>query len=148
VTERTLPASLFEVRAVEPGVVFARDYRVLRPLSEGGMGSLWVVEQLSTGKLRALKLLHADMTGEDSRRRFEQEARIGARIASEHVDGVIAAGVEDDRPWLVMELLEGEVLADRVDRAGPLPVDVAADVMNQLAHGSPWRTTSRSCTAT
>jgi tRNA A-37 threonylcarbamoyl transferase component Bud32 len=99
------------------------------------MGSIWVVEQLSTSKLRALKLLHADMTGEDSRRRFEQEARIGARIASEHVVEVIAAGVEDDRPWLVMELLEGEVLSGRVERSGALPVLVAADVMNQLAHG-------------
>lgn len=101
------------------------------------MGAVWVVEQLSTGKLRALKLLHVGMDGAEARRRFAQEARVGAQIASEHVVEVVAAGEDgpDGRPWLVMELLEGEDLAARVDRQGRLSIETSAEILAQLCHG-------------
>nr|HMR10949.1 protein kinase [Polyangiaceae bacterium] len=114
---------MLEPTHLAPGSVVAGDYRILRALARGGMGSVYVAEQLSTGRERALKVLHAQLTQQGvMRRRFEQEARIGAKIKSEHVVEVIAAGVDDaaGTPWLVMELLEGEDLADYLSRTGPL----------------------------
>src|SRR5687767_2844832 len=103
--------------------IFAGDYRIVRPLAEGGMGAVYVVDQLSTGKARALKLMRPELAGDpDLRRRFEQEAKIGSRIESDHVVEIVAAGIDEETstPYLVMELLVGEDLASRVERAGPL----------------------------
>ncbi|MBM4363908.1 MAG: hypothetical protein FJ104_14610 [Deltaproteobacteria bacterium] len=66
-------------RALTPGAVFAGEYRIVRPLSEGGMGAVYVVEQASTGQLRALKVMHpAPAASPDFRARFALEARVGA----------------------------------------------------------------------
>ncbi|HEY1958538.1 MAG TPA: serine/threonine-protein kinase [Polyangiaceae bacterium] len=119
-----------------PGTVLAGDFRIERPLAQGGMGAVFVATQLSTGKLRALKTMSPSLVhNPDSMRRFEQEARVGARIASEHVVEVVAAGVDRATgvPYLVMELLEGEDLLSRLKR-GPLAGDELRTVVEQLAH--------------
>src|SRR6187431_1272965 len=98
------------------GVILGSDYRVVRPLAAGGMGAVYVVEQLSTGKERALKLMRPELAeNADFRRRFELEARVGARIESEHVVEIHSAGVDatSGTPYIVMELLDGEDLATR-----------------------------------
>ncbi|MGC4087603.1 MAG: serine/threonine-protein kinase [Polyangiaceae bacterium] len=122
---------------LEVGTVFAADFRVIRRLSQGGMGTVYVVEQLSTGKQRALKLMLPQLVSDASlRKRFEQEARVGAHIESEHIVDVVGAGVDaaTGTPWLAMELLQGEDLAARVQRAGALPLDELRAVLGQLCH--------------
>ena len=87
------------------GEVYGDDYRLLRPLGEGGMGTVWVAEQLSTGRERAVKLMHERFVDDAGlRERFVREARVGAMIDSEHVAEVLAAGVEADTgiPWMAM----------------------------------------------
>src|SRR5687768_13017299 len=108
-----------QVVSLGKGAVFAGDYRIVEPLNAGGMGAVYVVEQLSTSKQRALKVMHPQLVADpELRRRFEQEARVGSRIESEHVVDVQAAGVDPatGMPWLVMDLLRGEDLARRVAR--------------------------------
>ena len=118
-----------------PGAIFASDFRIVRPLSEGGMGSVYVVDQLSTGAQRALKLMKRELVADQTMQaRFLQEARASARIASDHVVQVISAGVEAGTPWLVMELLVGEELDQRVKKRGPLPRGEVAEVLRQLTH--------------
>jgi serine/threonine protein kinase len=122
---------------LEAGSIFARDFRVVRPLRSGGMGTVFLVEQLSTGKLRALKVMAAGLACDpETRQRFVQEARIGARIDSEHVVEVVTAGVEDatSSPYLVMELLRGEDLGDVLERLGPLALGDCAEVFAQMGH--------------
>ncbi len=122
---------------LSPGAVFAGDFRIVRPLSEGGMGSVFVVEQLSTGAQRALKLMRREIVADPGlRERFLQEARVGARIPSDHVVQVIGAGIEPSSgtPWLVMELLQGEEIEQRVKRAGPVHPAQVAEIARQLAH--------------
>ena len=129
---------------LEAGQVFAGDFRVVRLLAEGGMGAVYEVMQTSSGHRRALKVLHPHIV-EDARNRasFELEARIGAQIQSDHVVQVIAAGVDEPTrtPWLAMEFLEGQCLAERVKQGGPLPPAEARLVVEQLgeargeAHG-------------
>jgi len=118
-----------------PGVVFARDFRIVRALAEGGMGAVYVAEQLSSGKLRALKVLNPDLVADPySREQFTLEARIGGQIGSGHVVEVIAAGVDEETeiPYLAMELLEGEDLADLLHRRGRLPTHEALEIFEQL----------------
>lgn len=119
------------------GDVFAGDFRIEAPLAMGGMGAVYVAEQLSTGRKRALKLMHPSLVENPrTRERFEQEARIGSRIASDHVVEVVAAGIDaaSGSPWLAMELLDGETLTARVERAGPLPPAETLEVFRQLCH--------------
>jgi TPR repeat protein/tRNA A-37 threonylcarbamoyl transferase component Bud32 len=117
------------------GELFAREFRIDRLLAEGGMGSVYVAEQLSTGKPRALKVLHAEIV-EDLRLReqFAQEARVGSLIGSWHIVDVVAAGVDDATglPWLAMELLDGDDLSAVVERTERLAPELARTVFEQL----------------
>ena len=109
---------------LEPGAVVGGDYRVERKLSEGGMGAVFVAEQISTGAKRALKIIKAELLHEPKlRARFEQEAKVAAKIESDHIVSVVAAGFDADLklPWLAMELLTGETLLGAVTSRGSLP---------------------------
>lgn len=122
---------------LRPGTVFADDFRIERALAEGGMGAVYVAEQLSTGKRRALKVMHPQLVPDErSRRRFVEEARVGSRIESEHVVEVVAAGVDTGSgvPWLAMELLDGADLDARVRDGGPMAPAAALGVLEQIGH--------------
>ncbi len=122
---------------LSPGAVIGRDFRVVRPLAEGGMGAVYVVEQISTAKPRALKVMHAQFAADPrSRERFVQEARAGGQVASDHVVEVVTAGVDEatGTPWMVMEFLDGETLDAAITRRGGLPIDEAWEVFSQFGH--------------
>src|SRR5512139_4091335 len=102
------------------------------------MGAVYVATQISTSRLRALKLMNPDLARDDrSRERFAEEARVRGRVASPHIVETIAAGIDRrlGAPWLAMELLDGETLAARVTRAGPLSAVEARRVLGELAAG-------------
>ena len=100
------------------------------------MGSVYIAEQISTGKRRALKLMKPALVREPRlRERFTLEAHVGSRIESEHIVDVVGAGVEPNgAPWLAMELLDGAPLSRVVEQRGPLPFDEAKEIMRQLCH--------------
>ncbi|MEM6997207.1 MAG: protein kinase, partial [Myxococcota bacterium] len=124
-------------RHLETGTVFAGDFRVLGVIAEGGMGTVYEVEQVSTHKRRALKLVRPFLVaGGKERQRFVREATVGASIDSAHVVEVIAAGIEGEvQPWLAMELLVGGDLGAVVSYAGPLSVEQLRETLRQLCHG-------------
>ncbi len=120
---------------LSPGAIFAREFRIERLLAEGGMGAVYIVEQLSTGKRRALKvMLPALVEDARARERFAMESRIGSQIESEHIVEIVGAGIDDltSTPWLAMELLEGQDLAQLVRARGRLPVDETLEILQQL----------------
>ncbi len=126
-----------ELVDLSPGVVFAEQFKVIRPLARGGMGAVYVVEQLGTARERALKLMHPQIASDEkSIERFQREAQVASKIDSDHVVEVIAAGVDGktQTPWLCMELLKGETLADRVEKSGRLSRADALEVTRQLGH--------------
>jgi ABC-type amino acid transport substrate-binding protein/serine/threonine protein kinase len=121
--------------SLAPGSIFASDFRIVRTLGEGGMGAVYVAEQLSTGKQRALKTMHPQFVADAGlRERFAQEARIGARIDSEHVVDVVAAGIDaaTKMPWLAMELLKGETVAEAVEHGRIVEARLAMQSLLQL----------------
>ncbi len=118
------------------GTVLGGDFRIERQLGAGGMGAVYVAEQLSTGRKRALKLMHPSLVSDTKlRERFEQEARVGAKIPSDHVVQVIAAGVDEacGAPFIAMELLEGEDLAATISRGALSPEDTRT-ILEPVCH--------------
>lgn len=101
------------------------------------MGAVYVAEQISTGRRRALKLMHSSLVSDAKlRERFEQEARVGARIPSDHVVQVIAAGVDEatGSPFIAMELLDGEDLASTMSKRGALPPEDIRAILQPVCH--------------
>jgi len=125
------------VSVLEPGAIFGRDFRIVKALRTGGMGAVYVADQISTGKQRALKVMAPELASDPAtRERFVREARAASRIESDHVVEIVTAGVDDesDSPFLVMELLRGEELADSLARTGPLPLGDVAEILQQIGH--------------
>ena len=119
------------------GTVVGGDFMVVRPLGRGAMGALYVAEQLSTSSNRALKVLRREYVSDETLfKRFEREAHVVAKIPSEHVTQVIAAGVDEklQAPWIAMELLEGHHLGAHVEENGPSPKELVRAIFEQLCH--------------
>src|SRR5690349_8064195 len=122
-----------EPRVPQQGEVWAEKYRILGPVGSGGMGRVLAAQHLVLGRRVALKFLIEGGSG--SIRRFVHEARAAQALASEQIVRVFDVGSEDGVPYLVMELLEGEDLAELLRQTGPLPLEQAADYVIQACAG-------------
>src|SRR5512141_1320660 len=102
--------------------------RLVSHLGSGAMGTVWLAEHLALGTQVAVKLMNAEYSADaEFVDRFRREARAAAQIRSPHVVQVLDSGVTDAGvPFILMELLEGETLRNRIQRLGPLPL---ADVV-------------------
>jgi len=101
--------------------IVAGKYRLGELLGKGGTGEVYRALQIELDRDVALKLLVGGARDQDARARFLAEARVGAVIHHPGVAQVFDAGVaEDGTHYFAMELLEGETLAKRLDRAGPM----------------------------
>jgi serine/threonine protein kinase len=115
-------------------VVIAGKYRLGRALARGGMGAVWVGHHLQLDVPVAIKFMDAGMSAApDARARFEREARSAALIRSPHVVQILDHGVDSGMHYIVMELLEGENLGDRLRRDCRLTIPDAANIVLQVA---------------
>ena len=107
-------------------------YHVERLIGVGGMGRVYEATHTHLGKAYAVKVLpEARADKPDATERFLREAQAATRIEHDHIVKVVNFDRDDEhRLFIVMELLEGENLADRLDR-GALPVEVAVELATQ-----------------
>ena len=120
------------------GDVIGGKYRLIDPLGEGGMGAVWIAENLSIrGAEVAVKVLHANFARDpDAVRRFRAEAEATVRIGHPSIVRVFDYGQSDDgAPYMVMERLHGESLAERLERDGSLPTADAVGVVTAVLEG-------------
>ncbi|MBN1769943.1 MAG: serine/threonine protein kinase [Deltaproteobacteria bacterium] len=115
-------------------------YRLVRPLGAGGMGSVYVAERLATHQLYAVKFLREDhLDNESSVARFHREIKALRSIRHPHVVGVFDAFAPQPgrpgRPWVVMELLEGEGLDRLLRRRRSVSPSLAVSIMLQVLDG-------------
>jgi serine/threonine-protein kinase len=105
-----------------PGTCIAGRFTLEAPLGSGSMGSVWLAEDARLGARVAVKLLRDHLLADPwATSRFFDEARIAARLGTPHVARIFDFGTTDDgRPFVVMEYLDGETLAARLRRTGPL----------------------------
>nr|BFE77644.1 hypothetical protein GCM10020093_002450 [Planobispora longispora] len=98
-------------------------FKLLGSLGEGGQGSVYLAEG-ADGEQVALKILHARLIGDASaRERFVREADATRRVAPFSTARVITVGVDEDRPYIVSELVRGDSLQQVVTGSGPLRED-------------------------
>jgi len=122
----------------QPGDIVGGDFEILQPLSQGGMGAVFLARQRSTDAMRVVKVMLSDwVQSAELRERFEREARASGRIASEHVVKTIGYGVDAVRrvPWMAMEYLPGATLDARVAEFGVPDKGTAFELLRQLFHG-------------
>ena len=111
------------------------NYRIIEPLGEGGMGTVFRAEHVVLGRPYALKVLRSRVVEKDATaaQRFLREARAAARVRHPNIVDVFDFGhLADGRPYFVMELLEGESLTDRVSRGALEPAEVVS-IARQMA---------------
>jgi eukaryotic-like serine/threonine-protein kinase len=120
----------------QPGALLAGRYRLQGVIGRGGMGEVWraVDEQLHRDV--AVKLLAASaVRSPETEERFRREALAVARLNQRRVAGLFDYVQADGVSFIVMELLDGESLAQRVAREGALPPTEAAEIVGQAAEG-------------
>jgi len=109
-------------------------YRILEPIGAGGMGEVYKASDTRLDRVVAIKLLSRNWTGDtEMRQRFEREAQIVASLNHPNICVLHDVGQQDGHDFLVMEYLEGEDLAARLER-GPLPLDEALKIAIAIAN--------------
>lgn len=116
----------------QPGSVVSH-YRLREVLGRGAMGEVWLADDLQLPRQVAVKLLPPHQSGErDAIERLLREARAAASVDHPAVVTVYEAGIADDRPYVVMQKVEGETL-EAILRRGPLPEAQAIALATQIA---------------
>ncbi len=120
--------------ALRPGTTLGQ-YEIVSSLGAGGMGEVYRAKDLELGREVAIKLLLEEVSQDPERMaRFEREARVLASLNHSNVATLYGFEKEGDTSFLVMELVEGETLAERIKR-GAIPVDEALPLFLQIAEG-------------
>jgi eukaryotic-like serine/threonine-protein kinase len=110
-------------------------YEVVAPLGAGGMGEVYRARDSRLGREVAIKILPTGSASDPERlRRFEQEARATAALNHPNILAVFDIGSQDNAPYIVSELLDGETLRTRLT-GGPLPVRRVVDYALQILRG-------------
>jgi serine/threonine protein kinase len=149
VTDRAEPSS--NVPSVPPrsasmppglvaGMIVAGKYELIRKIGSGAMGEVWAARHETLDEEVAIKLVlrgvdHEDGTSAESR--FLLEARVAAALSrkTRHIVAVTDHGQDGALGYLVIELLEGESLDQRLARTGALPLEKVAPMITQIARG-------------
>ena len=116
------------------GMQLSGRYRLDAQIGAGGMSTVYKAFDVNLERRVAIKLLHREMSADsDQLERFRREARAVAQLSHPHIVGVIDAGEDENRPYIVFEYVEGETLKDRIRRLGRLPVDEALAYAIEIA---------------
>src|SRR6185437_11406704 len=112
-------------------------YELEREVARGGMGSIWIAFDPNLKRRVVLKkMLWEESAPPELRDQFEREAQAIARLRSPHVVQIFDYGIEPEgTPYIVMELLDGETLDERLERQKRLTLPQVADIVNQIARG-------------
>src|ERR1051325_2379909 len=105
------------------GTLLNGRYRLDAQIGAGGMSTVYRAFDQTLERQGAIKLMHREIASDsDPLERFRREARAVAQLNHPHIVGVIDAGEDEGRPYIVFEYVEGETLKERIRRLGKLPV--------------------------
>ncbi len=122
------------VTEFSPGTILREKYEILEKLGQGGMGTVYKARHLVFNEIRAIKIVSAELASNpDFLERFRTEAIIMRRLR--HPTAVRVKDIDktdDNRPFLVMEYIEGNSLREVLARRGPLPIPEALEIASQV----------------
>lgn len=120
----------------ESGMRVLGEYELIRELGRGGMGRVYLARHRRMNREVAIKTLSTDLMQQPTAiRRFRREVQAAARLIHPNIVTAYDAGEQDGIHYLVMEYVQGEDLRSLVAREGPLPVERAAQYIQQAATG-------------
>src|SRR3954451_4110164 len=106
------------------GTLLNGRYRLDAQIGAGGMSTVYRAFDQTLERQVAIKLMHREIASDsDQLERFRREARAVAQLSHPHIVGVIDAGEDEGRPYIVFEYVEGQTLKERIRQLGRLPVD-------------------------
>jgi serine/threonine protein kinase len=116
---------------------FIGDYAIVEQIGEGGMGAVYLAEDLKLGRKVAVKTMRPELAADKANReRFEREARAAAKVEHESIVPIWSVGeAADGTPFIAMPLLKGEMLADRLKRQPVAGLSVLLKVAREVAEG-------------
>jgi serine/threonine-protein kinase len=116
------------------GMQLSGRYRLDAQIGAGGMSTVYRAFDVNLERRVAIKLLHREMSADsDQLERFRREARAVAQLSHPHIVGVIDAGEDEGRPYIVFEYVEGDTLKQRINEVGRLPVDESVAYAIEIA---------------
>lgn len=119
-----------------PGTVLGGRFEIRRLLGIGGMGVVYLAQDLDLGVPVALKLLRPELASRsEAFERFRQEILLARQVSSPQVVRIHDIARHEDRWFISMDFVDGESLDRRLAREGPLPVEAALAITRQLAVG-------------
>jgi serine/threonine-protein kinase len=112
-------------------------YQIVKKVGEGGMSFVYLANDISTRERYAIKVLAASLSrDENAMARLRREASVGMRLAHPNICHIIRLGeTEDGLVYVVMPFVEGEVLSDRTNRCGVIPLGETARLVRDIAAG-------------
>jgi eukaryotic-like serine/threonine-protein kinase len=116
------------------GMQLSGRYRLDAQIGSGGMSTVYRAFDANLERRVAIKLLHREIASDsDQLERFRREARAVAQLSHPHIVGVIDAGEDEGRPYIVFEYVEGQTLKERIRQLGRLPVDESVAYAIEIA---------------
>jgi len=128
-----MPSAAKPSDTIAAGRVLADKFKLVRLIGKGGMGSVWAAEHLGLRSEVAVKVINPHIArSEQALGRFVREAQAAASLRSPNVVQIFDYGVDDGTPYIVMELLVGEPLSQRIKRTGPLGVATTLAILKDM----------------
>ena len=132
---RMMETSIPDEGRFPPGTLVNGRYRIVGLLGRGGMGEVYRATDLTLAQAVALKFLPEAGVSERVLERFHAEVRIARQISHPNICRVYDIGEVDGQPFISMEYVDGEDLADLLQRIGRLPADKALDTARKICAG-------------
>jgi hypothetical protein len=112
------------------------NYRILEKLGEGGMGVVYKAVDVNLDRTVAVKALNTELSGNpELEQRFRTEFKALGNLNHANLATLYTLLIENGRPWMVMEFIEGETFAQLVQRRGPIPSEEAISLFRQALSG-------------
>lgn len=120
---------------MKPGDIYDNKLQIIECLGQGGMGVVYKVMHLTLEELFALKVVRAEIISDPAAvKRLKNEAQLASQLLHDNIVRVTASGMCDGTPYILMEFLTGDSLAEKLAKRSPLSIEELFPIVEQCCH--------------